>query len=102
MRAYVRCSVLLSRAAFSAGTFEEGRLDSDDFESDWLGGGVEDGFEGERWLNITAEVQPNAGQLASVRVLLPVALCLASLGWCVSGMARSVTQKAYEALARRI
>ncbi|CBN74427.1 conserved unknown protein [Ectocarpus siliculosus] len=41
--------------SFSAGTFEEGRLDSDDFESDWLGGGVEDGFEGERWLNITAE-----------------------------------------------
>ncbi|CAM9913326.1 unnamed protein product [Ectocarpus sp. 12 AP-2014] len=41
--------------SFSAGTFEEGRVDSDNFESDWLGGVVEDGFEGERWLNITSE-----------------------------------------------
>ncbi|CAB1106688.1 unnamed protein product [Ectocarpus sp. CCAP 1310/34] len=54
--------------SFSAGTFEEGRIDSDDFESDWLGGGVEDGFEGERWLNITAE-----GVLTVMRARLDLA-----------------------------
>ncbi|CAM9988000.1 unnamed protein product, partial [Hapterophycus canaliculatus] len=40
--------------SFSAGTFEENRVDSDDFESAWLGEGVIEGSEGERWLNITA------------------------------------------------
>ncbi|CAM9364162.1 unnamed protein product [Pylaiella littoralis] len=41
--------------SFSAGTFEEDRSDADDFEPAWLGGAVEDGSDGERWLNITAE-----------------------------------------------
>ncbi|CAM9481007.1 unnamed protein product [Ectocarpus sp. 12 AP-2014] len=54
--------------SFSAGTFEEGRVDSDNFESDWLGGVVEDGLEGERWLNITAE-----GVLTVMRARLDLA-----------------------------
>ena len=43
--------------AFSAGTFEESRSDSEDFDSSWLGEEREEGASGERWLNITAEVR---------------------------------------------